>query len=464
MGSKGTNTKSFALWEELPHLRVTPEAGAVCIYKRNQHDSVPLEGRPYQIHIPVPETKGGVRKSLRTPDRTYAISKAEEMVVDVKVQLKQGGSVRPLPVADLVEKFLKSKSVRIRGEWDGKEDAGRRSITKERYGLIAGKLRNYLVPFLGARTDARSIGATKWNDWEIWRREQVTQQPKAITLQNEMGMIRECWKWAMENSLIPFLPKLPFHQENLITDDKVRRDTWEPKEWSSFARKVREWLKAQEVNNQDDYWDAWVAYQMLFFLANNGMRVGEICKVRRKDIQFYERKTIQKHKTICALVQVHKSTKTGAREVNAMGGIFAKRVWDKSTFKKKDDFLFCHLDGSAFTTKQFRTQFERMTAFTNEDERWGKRFVPYALRHLYASIRLQHGTSRSALCENMGVTEPYLRKHYSHYLSRLATADLMKMDKEIGLGGTIIPAGEDFMVPDMSDDGVTSNLDTDKMD
>ena len=90
MGSKGTNTKSFALWEELSHLRVTPEAGVVSIYKRNQHESVSLEGRPYQIHIPVPETKGGIRKSLNTPDRTYAISKAEEMVVDVKVQLKQG--------------------------------------------------------------------------------------------------------------------------------------------------------------------------------------------------------------------------------------------------------------------------------------------------------------------------------------------------------------------------------------
>ena len=31
-------------------------------------------------------------------------------------------------------------------------------------------------------------------------------------------------------------------------------------------------------------------------------------------------------KTIIALVKVHPSTKTGAREVNAMGGEFAKRV------------------------------------------------------------------------------------------------------------------------------------------
>ena len=52
-------------------------------------------------------------------------------------------------------------------------------------------------------------------------------------------MIRECWKWAMENGYVPFSPKLPFQNENLITDYKVKRETWEAHEWSSFARQVR---------------------------------------------------------------------------------------------------------------------------------------------------------------------------------------------------------------------------------
>ena len=90
-----------------------------------------------------------------------------------------------------------------------------------------------------------------------------------------------------------------------------------------------------------------------------------------------------------------------------------------------------------------------MTKFTNENERWGKSFVPYGIRHFYATTRLQNGTSTYALCKNMGVTEPYLRKHYSKYLNRLATPELMKMNNEIGLGGTIIPDGEDFFIPDI---------------
>ncbi len=190
---------------------------------------------------------------------------------------------------------------------------------------------------------------------------------------------------------------------------------------------------------------------MLFFLANSGCRVGEIVKVKRKDIRFYQRENAVSHKSAGAFLQIHPSTKTGAREVNAMGGEFAKRVYDKSTFKNKGDFLFCHLDGTAFTTKQFRTWFNRMITFTNENERWGKKFLPYGIRHFYATIRLQNGTSRTALCENMGVTEPYLRKHYSHYLTRLATEDLMKMNSDIGIGGRIIPDGEDFTIPDVTE-------------
>ena len=45
------------------------------------------------------------------------------------------------------------------------------------------------------------------------------------------------------------------------------------------------------------------------------------------------------------------------------------------------------------------------------------------------------------------VSEPYLRKHYSHFLTRLATADLMKMRNDIGLRGELKEGG-DFTIPD----------------
>ena len=87
-----------------------------------------------------------------------------------------------------------------------------------------------------------------------------------------------------------------------------------------------------------------------------------------------------------------------------------------------------------------------MITYTSEDERWGKHFVPYSLRHLDATTQLQYGTYRTALCENMGATETYLRKYYSKCLTCLANADPMKMDKDIGLCGKLISRGNDFAI------------------
>ena len=453
MGTKGNNINSYECYEELPMLRVSPDAEIPYIYKRKDaHLKQPLEERNYQIRIPIPKQKGGIRKSLGVADRELALTKSMELVIDAKVMFKQGGTVVKFPVQELADRFCKHKKSLVRGSWEGKDEKGKRSITIERYILIESKIRNYVVKFLGKNTDVKDVPLRKWSQWESWRKENNVRKdmgtPTAITIQNEMGMIRELWRWGIEEGYIPFTPKLPFQGVNLIPDDRVRRDTWEANEWKSFARKMREWLNTTASENQDDVWDAFVSYQMLFFLANSGMRSGELAKIKNKDIRFFTNKNAINYKSLCALVQVHPSTKTGAREVNAMGGEFAKRVKDKSKFKRLDDFLFCHLDGSQFTTKQFNKWFKKMIEFTDENNRWGKKFVPYSLRHFYATTRLQNGTSIIALCNNMGVTEPYLRKHYSHFLTRLATDDLMKMNNEIGLGGKLIPEGEDFFIPD----------------
>ena len=146
MGSKVDNNKSFTLWEELKHLRVDKDSGYVSIYKRLQlQKHLPIEERSYHIHLPVPNTKGGIRKSLRTSERSEAIFKAEEMCLQVRTDLRGGISVVPVPVEKVVEKFLAYKKSLVRGRWDSKDDKGKKSITHQRYILISGKLRNYLI-------------------------------------------------------------------------------------------------------------------------------------------------------------------------------------------------------------------------------------------------------------------------------------------------------------------------------
>ena len=98
MGTKGANEKSFAFYEELP-FRATPNSNNVAIYKRHHlQKKLPLEQRNYFVHIPVENTNGGIRKSLRTINREDAIKKAEDLLLEVKVDIRQGSSIVPVPV------------------------------------------------------------------------------------------------------------------------------------------------------------------------------------------------------------------------------------------------------------------------------------------------------------------------------------------------------------------------------
>ena len=70
MGTKGNNQKSYAFYEELPYLRVTPDAEIPYIYKRLDVElNKPIEESKYQIRIPVPMQGGSINllvKKLRT--------------------------------------------------------------------------------------------------------------------------------------------------------------------------------------------------------------------------------------------------------------------------------------------------------------------------------------------------------------------------------------------------------------
>ena len=158
------------LWEAVPFLKVEKTGKPVAIYKREDvQKDLPLEQRNYYAHFPIRGTRGK-RMSLLVSEREDALMRAQEEAVNLRVQLAQGVTVViKTTVEDLVAKFLAYKRSRIRGEWEGKGEAGRKSITKERYALIEGKLRNYLVPFLGAKTDAKNIPIRKWSEWEMWR-------------------------------------------------------------------------------------------------------------------------------------------------------------------------------------------------------------------------------------------------------------------------------------------------------
>tara|TARA_A200000159_G_C7336809_1_gene345421 strand:+ start:3770 stop:5200 length:1431 start_codon:yes stop_codon:yes gene_type:complete len=432
MGVRGNNKATYLVYEEIQHLRVDVDAPPVAIYKRLDTElNKEVENKTYQVIIPVPNNKNGVRKSLKTSNRDRAILKAGDEVVKVRSQIEMGVQLRTSPVSKLVEAFLEHKNNNVRGEWEGKEDKGTKSITKLRYGNIKSKLKNYFVRYIGAKTDAKTLKPNQFNDkWETWRMNNsvVGGQPKQATIKDEIVIIRDLWGWGQRNGFIKDTAAKPFDDVNLKPDEKTNRETWELDEYKVFSRRLREWKKqVDKTDDIEDQWYAHLAYNLTYFLVNSGLRVGECFKLKWKDIDYYQNHVshYESDKT-GVLVSVHKSGKTGSREVNSNGGLFLKRIEEKSKHTNKEDFVLHDLDGNQLSTRWFSELWNEIRDFTGEKKRHGKKIDPYSIRHYYATQRIYAGVQTSFIARNMGITETRLRKSYDHAFSRMASEELFK--------------------------------------
>ena len=444
MGAKGHNQNTFACYEELPYLKVDGYSAPAYIYKRLDSElKKDINDRTYYVGIPVHKNKNGKRISLRTPLRESAIEKAQVHVIEIKTQIAQGLKIKFTTSEKLAIEFLKYKKSFVRDDWEGKVDAGLRSITQARYKLIEGKIRNYFLPFVGSESNSKNISYKKFDkEWEMWRKDNPSgiglkkKKPKQSTIKDEMGMIREIWRWGQLNGYIEPNQRKPFDYENLIPDDVVRRATFEIDEYNWFIEQASmKWCVPRIANNQDtdpkslsNRYEAPLVIDVISILAGTGMRTGELFKLKWKDIKFFSRDDEKNHTG--ALIQVHPSTKTGAREVNTDRGKVLENVKEHSELAfgsvKESDFVFRHLNGQPVTTRWFGDKFAEIRDEIKLEEKIGKHIVPYGLRHFYCTSRIYAGVSPELLADNMGIESKTLKKFYKHSLLRMQHKELFK--------------------------------------
>ena len=441
MGVRGKNKDTFAVWEELD-IAVDDDSPFAYIYKRlDSEKHKDIEDRSWYIGIPVPNSKNGKRLSLRTSNKDQAKRKARQKVIEVMKDLQTGVDIVGTPVRDFVKAFLRHKESLVRGVMEGKKDGGVRSITKERYGLIESKVRNYFVPFVGEKTSAKTLKYKKFDDeWESWRKQNPAGRgnkkvsPKQVTIKDEMGMIRELWGWGQKEKFIDPLSKMPFDDYNLVEDEKIRRDTWEQDEWNKFKRRLREWLKNEKKSDDSDrIWESFVAYQLIFLLAQSGLRPKEWSLLKWKDIKYFDNEEAEFANDRTGVeMSIHPSTKTGFRKAFSRGGLYLQRIEQQTKFRKKNDYVFTHLNGKRMTPDFLSDIFngkgkcDGIVEATKLKELTGKEIVPYSLRHYYATQSIYSFVPDTLIAKNMGISVQRLHSSYDHAYLRVQTPDLFK--------------------------------------
>lgn len=116
------------------------------------------------------------------------------------------------------------------------------------------------------------------------------------------------------------------------------------------------------------------------------------------------------------ILKIAPKTKTGARDVRcdtfAEAHLTAFR--SLSNFNKDDDFVIADQE-TGKPVRDFKRQFNTMCkALGMEGDVHGKKFVPYSMRHTYATLKLEAGVNIRLVATNMGNAPEVVHMHYGH--------------------------------------------------
>jgi len=304
---------------------------------------------------------------------------------------------------------------------------GRIGVTK-RIGWYEKHAKRYWLAYFGDHkvselTQAIVSGYWSWrlNYWskadesERLRYGNHALMPAKKTLDMEQSALREVFAWANAMRIINYQPIIenPFARKGIAA---ARRPSFEPQQWANFRNHLDKWAKGGDEDriNSSHLYQRKLLRLYVLWIANTGMRPGEVHKLRHRDIVQWRTDDTG---TLTLRIQVPHDTKTGARLVVALPaalGVYQalKHLTERT---EPDDYIFCNRQGKAVSgfVKTLPSVLEEAGLLVDE---LGRKRSAYSFRHYYAEDRFRelgyNAMALDTLATNMGTGRMQLEKHY----------------------------------------------------
>lgn len=367
--------------------------GRVKVYRCNQ------SGLIWQMRVWFHENQKYFRQSLRTPILQEALTKAEDIYLDLRAKVKSGERIFQHTAKELVDKYIDHRGTEIR------TDEREGSITNDRWVTIRSQMKHYLG-FTGDNVKVDAIPNYKFQDYVDYRR---TYAPKVkqVTLANEISTIKNFYQWGIDRHLIssssmPLFPKISKRNN----DEKSSRDELTIEEWRTIYKYMEHWHKGCGPVEAEE--KQFIRHFALL-LANTGLRFGEAYQLKWENV-----KILEEGKSVDVRIDLKKG-KTGKRTIIGRRGDILKRLKRISKYTKPSDWVFVNnRTGEPIVKDTYYKYWNQMIKDTGLDKTSSKQYCFYALRHTYATWRLYSGVHVFTLAKNMGCSVKFIEDHYGH--------------------------------------------------
>jgi len=375
--------------------------GRIVLYKRSG-----LKRPKWQVRIRVPNATGYRIVSSKSSDWNEAKRFAEDLYEKTYMHVLNGGQIRSRTFKQVFEEWEKNLDQlgpnRQGGSWKASVD----------------RVRTYALPYFES-AKIESIGPDEFEVFWIWRKSNfVKKQPSNGTLGREKNAIAPLFKFAVAKGYILAVPTM-----SLPKAKHKRRPTFTLEEYRHLHRQLRRWVKASE--GKASWRDRYVFQQVFLILANSGLRIGELRRLRWSDLRTVET-------PIGDRLIGYANGKTGSREFvfQPSGKTYVARLRELQKKELGDDphgerLVVCHRNGKPILS--FKRSFRSLLEFAKVPvDRDGMARTIYSLRHFYATLRLQHEVNPFLLAKQMGTSVEMLEKFYGQTVTSEVAVQLTK--------------------------------------
>jgi integrase len=375
--------------------------GRIVLYKRTG-----LKNPKWQVRIRVPNATGYRIVSSKSSNWGEAKRFAEDLYESTYMHVLNGGQIRSRTFKQVFD------------EWEKNLDQLRPNRQGGSWKASADRVRTYALPYFES-VKIEAIGPKEFEAFWLWRKSNfVKKQPTNGTLGREKNAIAPLFKFAVAKGYILSVPAM-----SLPKAKHQRRPTFTLDEYRHLLRQLRRWVKASE--GKANWRDKYVFQQVFLILANSGLRVGELRRLRWCDLRTVDT-------PIGDRLIGHANGKTGFREFvfQPSGKLYIARLRELQRKELGDDphteaLVVSHRNGMAI--QSFKRSFKSLLEFAKIPfDRDGMSRTIYSLRHFYATLRLQHEVNPFLLAKQMGTSVDMLEKFYGQTVTSDVAVQLTK--------------------------------------
>jgi len=374
----------------------------------------------WQFRCWISEEKAYVRKSLKTKDEHLATQLAEEMFYGIAVRVRNNEKIFGKPIEEAIQPFLQHKKAQI-GVGDGT------TIVKGRYQTIETHLRHF-VRYIGRKTKITDLDSNFLNrhyvdgeqtNYQLFRKAEGASDN---TIKNEISSIGACFNYLFDEGHHSIRKlKFPKPTKNISENDGelVTRQTFTRDEYRLFTTALsKTYVAPVSVKNnitEKEWFDRQLVRHYFLFVANSGMRSGELRKLKWEDVEIEvigggntPEQKLAKVKIPALNTKVRKF-----RKFYCVGAVYLER-WGKQFAKHKKGFIFSRDGETEISNSIINKHFRKVMAISKIDKQRQKELVPYSLRHFCITQRVMAGCRFEDVAFMCGTSVKQIENTYYH--------------------------------------------------